>query len=336
MPPAISIIMPLRNAADTLANCLASIQRQTFGDYELLAIDDGSEDHSAAIVGVAARADARLRLIQPGRVGLVAALNLGIAQARAPLLARMDADDLMHAERLAAQHAELARRPELALLGAQAELFPPEQISDGYREYIRWQNQCLTPAQIAAEIYVESPFAHPTVMLRRAAIERLGGYAEGPFPEDYELWLRMHQAGMPMAKLPRVLLAWRERADRTSRSDPRYARANFDQLRARFLAQDARLRGGRPLVIWGAGRSTRLRARELLDLGVSLSAWVDIDPRKIGKRVWGALVQPAEWLDQRPRPFVLVYVASHGARELIAGRLAQWGYQAGADYLAVG
>ena len=342
--PFISIVLPFRDAAATLAECLDSIAAQTFADYELLAIDDGSADDSAAIVRARAESDRRIRPLSPGRVGLVAALNLGVAAARADLIARMDADDLMLPERLAAQIAEMERRPGLALVAAQVELFPDEQLRAGYREYARWQNRVLSPEDVANNSYVESPFAHPSVMLRREVFDALGGYADGPFPEDYQLWLRMHQAGLRMAKLPRVLLRWRERADRASRVDPRYDRAAFDRLRAEFLARDPRLSGGRPIVMWGAGRKTRLRARLLIERGVRPVAWVDIDPDKIGHIVWELPVHPREWLDQpdfrqaggEVRPFVLVYVTAHGARELIAGWLAGWGYQLGADYLPVG
>jgi cellulose synthase/poly-beta-1,6-N-acetylglucosamine synthase-like glycosyltransferase len=335
-PPAISIVMPFRDAAATLPACLASIARQRRGDYELLAIDDGSADESAALVARAARADARVQLLQPGRVGLVAALNLGLAQARAPLLARMDADDLMHPDRLALQAAHMQEHPAIGLLGTRVALFPRRLVRDGYREYVRWQNSCLSPAEIANNIYVESPFAHPSVMLRRADLAALGGYADGPFPEDYDLWLRMHQAGLAMARLPRVLLAWREGPGRTSRTDPRYARAAFDALRARFLAADPRLRRGRPLVYWGAGRPTRLRARHLIERGFPPSAWIDLDPRKIGHVVWGAPVHPPAWVDRRPRPFVLIYITNHGERARIAGWLDGWGFRPGEDYLAVG
>lgn len=336
-PPAISVVMPFRDAAATLPACLASLARQRLADYELLAVDDGSSDESPAIVAAAARADARIRLLSPGRVGLVAALNLGLAEARAPLVARMDADDLMHPARLAMQRDELAARPELALVASRVALFPKALVRAGYAEYVRWQNRVLTPAQVSAGIYVESPFAHPSVMLRRAAVLALGGYAEGPFPEDYELWLRMHAAGLPMAKLPRVLLAWRESPGRASRVDPRYARAAFDGLRAAFLARDPRLGQGRDLVYWGAGRPTRLRARGLIERGFPPSAWIDIDERKLGQVVWGAPVRPRHWLaGLRPRPFVLVYVTNHGAFDLISGWLAEMGYAPGADYLFVG
>jgi len=334
--PAVSIVLPFRNEAEHVAECLESIRPQTLDDWELLAIDDGSEDDSPSIVCAFADRDPRIRLIQPGRVGLVGALNLGIGEARAPLVARMDADDVMHPDRLRAQVEFLDEHPEIAIVGTQVELFPEERVRDGYREYVRWQNGCVTPEEIAANVYVESPFAHPSVMVRMDALRRVGGYAEGPFPEDYELWLRMHAAGCRMARVPRVLLAWRERPERTSRVDPRYARDAFDRLRARFLARDPRLRSGREIVIWGAGRKTRLRARHLMDEGVRPIAWIDIDPDKIGRAVWDLPVHPPAWLDRAPRPFVLIYVASHGAREVIAPQLAAMGYRPGEDWLAVG
>lgn len=336
-PPAISVVLPFRDAAATLPACLASLARQTWGDYELLAVDDGSADEGPALVAGAARADPRVRPLSPGRAGLVAALNLGLAEARAPLVARMDADDLMHPRRLELQHAFLEARPELALAACRVALFPKHLVRAGYAEYVRWQNRVLTPAEVSAQIYVESPFAHPSVMFQREAVAALGGYADGPFPEDYELWLRMHEAGLPMAKLPRVLLAWRESPGRASRADPRYARGAFDGLRAAFLARDPRLRRGRELVYWGAGRATRQRARLLIERGFPPAAWVDVDPRKVGQTVWGAAVRPRHWLaGLRPRPFVLVYVTNHGAFDLISGWLGEMGYAPGEDYLFVG
>jgi glycosyltransferase involved in cell wall biosynthesis len=335
--PEVSIVLPFRNEAAHVAECLESIRRQTLESWELLAIDDGSDDESPAIVHRFAEGDARVRLVRPGRVGLVGALNLGIAEARAPLVARMDADDVMHPDRLRAQRDFLAENPGAALAACRVELFPEERVQAGYREYVRWQNECVLPEQIAANIYVESPFAHPSVMARAEVLRALGGYADGPFPEDYELWLRMHAAGHAMAKVPRTLLSWRERDERTSRVDARYGRTAFDRLRARFLARDPRLNGGRERVVWGAGRKTRLRAKRLMDEGMRPMAWIDIDPRKIGHTVWDLPVHPPEWLaTARPRPFVLVYVTSHGARELIAPRLAAMGYAPGEDWLAVG
>ena len=215
-------------------------------------------------------------------------------------------------------------------------LFPQNAVRAGLREYVRWQNQCIEPEDIATNLFVESPVAHPSVMARRTALESAGGYADGPFPEDYDLWLRLHEAGLRMAKVPSVLLSWRERPDRTSRVDSRYSRDAFNRLRARYLGRDARVRSSREVVVWGGGKPTRLRVRLLREQGVRLKAWVDVNPRRIGKTIWGLPVYSHEWLDRSPKPFVLVYVMSYAARDANAGVLEGLGYQRGRDYLAVG
>jgi hypothetical protein len=118
--------------------------------------------------------------------------------------------------------------------------------------------------------------------------------------------------------------------------DPRYAREAFDRLRAEFLARDPRVLGRRDLVVWGAGRRTRLRARLLMDRGIRLMAWIDVNPRKTGKQVWGLPVHPPSWLDRDPRPLVLIYVRTRGAREEIASYLTGFGYRPGEDVIPVG
>ena len=336
MMPSVSVVLPFRDAEATLGECLDSLRAQTLKEHEVIAVDDGSRDRSADLIVRYRREDSRIRLLQPGTIGLVTALNLGVAEARASLIARMDADDIMHPERLAVQAASLQENPRLALVSCRVELFPADHVRKGYREYEKWQNECLTPADITDNLYVESPHAHPSVMFRRAVFEDLGGYRQGEFPEDYDLWLRMAEAGYEMAKVPRVLLQWRERPDRISRTDPRYSREAFDRLRAHYLARDPRVRSTGELVVWGAGRTTRKRVRRLLDLGVQHSGWIDIDPRKIGKTIWGRRVHPPRWLDRVPRPFVLIYVTNHGARDEIEQCLRAMGYHRGNDYLAVG
>jgi len=334
--PRLSIVLPFRDAATTLDECVDSVRGQTFDDWELLAVDDGSRDASAEVVARAAGEDPRIRPLRNRAPGLVGALNAGLRESRAPYVARMDADDRMRPKRLELQVAYLDGNPDVTLVACRAELFPGKRILAGMREYLRWQDTCVTPREIADNIYVEAPFAHPSVVFRREAVAALGGYREGPFPEDWDLWLRMHQAGLAMAKVPEVLLEWRESDARASRRDGRYSREAFDRLRAEALSRDPRLRAGRELAFWGAGPKTRKRARLLIDRGVRPLVWIDIDPRKIGKTLDGASVVGPERLERDSKPFVLVWVTNHGARDLIAERLASMGYAVGEDWLPVG
>ncbi len=351
--PKITIILPIYNAAETLAQCLQSIQAQTLGDFELLAIDDGSTDRSAQILKTTAQSDLRIRILNPGRLGLIPALNLGIRQAKAPLIARMDADDWMTRDRLQRQYDYLQTHPNLALVGSQVELFPQSLIQAGYQEYARWQNSCISPEQIAHNLYIESPLAHPSVMVRKAVLEQLRDvqgqiYRDGPFPEDYDLWLRLHQAGHQLGKVPKILLYWRDSSDRTSRTDPRYARPAFDRLRAHYLAQDARLQSaqaqGRGLIIWSAGRKRRKCVRLLTQRGIRIHGWVDLDPKKIGTTLWDCPIHHPSWLSKQQkttqtsnhRPFVLIYVTNHGGRDRAIKDLLDWGYLPDQDFLSVG
>lgn len=336
--PSVSILLPFRDAADTLPECLESIARQTFNDYELIAVNDHSSDLGDQAVEKLSLADSRIRLVNNRGEGLVDALNTGLAASQGEIILRMDADDLMRPERIEKQYQHLQQKPEICLSATQVRLFPESEIKAGFSEYIRWQNECISPKDIRDQIYIESPFAHPSVAIRKEVLKAIGGYHAGLFPEDYDLWLRLYQAGYQMEKIPEVLLDWREHEFRLSRVDARCHRSAFDALRANYLARDPRFLEHRDhFVIWGAGRRTRQRCRYLLNQGFNPIAWIDIDPEKIGRKYEGTSVHQPEWLaSQAKPPFVLIYVANHGARDLITEQLRSFGYQPGTSYLAVG
>jgi glycosyltransferase involved in cell wall biosynthesis len=282
-----------------------------------------------------------VRVLPRRREGIVAALDAGLAAARAPLIARMDADDEAHPERLAAQTAFLAA-PEhaaIGLVGCQVAYGGDRNANAGYALHVDWINALMTPEEIALNRFVESPFAHPSVMFRRELVERLGGYRDGDFPEDYELWLRWLDSGVRMAKVPQVLLTWHDPPGRLSRTAARYAPEAFFRTKAPWIARELmRLKGGggtRPVWIWGAGRPTRKRAACLVAHGVTFAGYVDVDPKKttpaLGGR--GAPVIAPESIPPPGDVFVLGYVASRGARELIRTALRSRGHVEGRDFL---
>ncbi len=325
--------MPVFNAQDTLSECLDSIVRQSLQDFEIIAVDDFSTDKSVSVMQ--AYDDPRIRIIPGKRKGIVAALNTGLAHCRSEYVARMDADDVMHVERLQKQYDVLSSDAGITLCATQAKKFPEEIIRAGYLEYMRWQNACLTTQDIKNQIYIESPFAHPSVMFRKDHIIEAGAYKDGEFPEDYELWLRLFHGGHKMMKLDEVLVDWRESEGRLSRISSRYSDVAFEKLRACYLAKDVRLQG-REIVFWGAGRKTRQRARHLIDNGIKPAAWIDIDSNKIGNEYCGAKTFSPDWLlAHEGKSFVLNYVRNHGAREYCRAYLDAAGYVMGEDYLDV-
>ena len=331
----LSILLPFRNAQSTIQEALESIESQSVGDYELIAVNDHSHDNSCSIV--ASRNDPRCCIIDNPGKGLVDALNHGMDACTNEWIVRMDADDVMHPDRLLRLWETAIAKPELDLIASRIEMFSEESVMAGYREYLNWQNRVLSAEQISNEIYVESPFAHPGVMFKKETVQQLGGYKKGDFPEDYELWLRMHASGAKLLKIPDVLLRWRDSPTRLSRTDAIYRREAFDNLRAHYLSRDPRMKQSHSLAIWGAGRITRKRCRILLDKGFTVSAWIDIDPKKIGNKLNGVPVVDHSWLaSQSPKPFVLNYVNNHGAREEIDQILMGYGYLKGEDYLSVG
>lgn len=196
--------MAVYNGERWLAETLASLSSQTFRDFEVVIIDDGSTDGSAAILAAAAERDDRYRVITQTNRGLVSALNRGLAEARAPLIARLDADDLADPERFARQIAHLQAQPEVAVLGSAI------RIIDEDGAFRRLQAYPCGATAVAAALLHGCALAHPAVMMRRDAVLAVGGYREAfRHAEDYDLWLRLSERHA-LDNLPESLLRYRQ------------------------------------------------------------------------------------------------------------------------------
>lgn len=204
MTVALSILLPVFNAQPYLAAALDSMLNQTFRDYELILLDDGSTDGSGEMLREYARRDRRIRLIQRGNKGLVATLNEGLALAQGEFIGRMDADDVAFSERFARQIAYLQEHSECVAVGSQVLFIDARSRPIGPRANLLVDHAAIDQALLAGQW----PLVHPTLLMRRTAVQKIGGYRDYLTWEDHDLFLRLAEVGK-LANLPEVLLKYR-------------------------------------------------------------------------------------------------------------------------------
>jgi glycosyltransferase involved in cell wall biosynthesis len=336
--PKVSILMPCYNVAATVEATLQSIAVQTYGDFEAVCVDDGSTDATLKILARWAQEDSRFRFVPLEHQGIIPALNQGLETCRGEYIARMDADDLMHPERLTKQAAYLDDHPEVDLISSLVAGFPAGDLREGFRIYIDWLNSLVTNEDIHREMFVESPLCHPSVMFRREVMLEIGVYQERGWAEDYDLWLRMYLQGLSFEKLPEVLLEWREHSQRLTRTDSRYSVENFIRAKAYYLARGPMVERD-AVIVWGAGMMGRRTSKHLQRENLPLVAFVDIDPKKIGRTLRSLpIVSPSDlmvWWGRYERPALLAAVGARGARQLIREQLIEFGLVEGEDWWGI-
>ncbi|HIJ65994.1 MAG TPA: glycosyltransferase [Candidatus Hydrogenedentes bacterium] len=324
-------MLPCFNAAPTLAEAIDSIRAQTWKDWELIVLDDGSSDNSVRIAEAIAASEPRVRVVRSEHVGIVKALQRACGDARGDYIARMDADDLAAPTRLAKQTALMNREPHVALSGTLIEMYGAP-IGQGRRRYEKWINGLLSHEDIVRELFIECPLPHPTFMMRREAFDTIGGYQDHGWPEDYDLCMRIFCAGARFAKVPEMLLKWRERPQRLSMTDPRYSDASFRALKRHYLFRSY-LKGRPSFHQWGAGEVGKRWLREWTD--PSPAAVVDINPRKVGSTIHGIPVIAPQDLPPPGESYVVIAVGARGARDEIRAWLNPRGHKELDHYLFI-
>lgn len=331
MSPRVSILLPVWNAQATLATALRSVERQSEGDWECIVIDDGSTDDSAGIAASFALRDSRFRIERREHVGLIPTLNLGIGLCNAPLIARMDADDWMHRNRLERQCDALDCAPELEAVGCFVRIFPRSGLPEGRRDYERWLLGMDCARTIWRDRFIECPIAHPSLVIRRARLEQLR-YQDRGWPEDYELVLNLLRDGPQIGIIPERLHGWRDLPTRLSRTDPHYTLDRFTDCRAWHLSRDF-LRKNERYILWGHGRTGRALRRALSLLGHEPTSIVEVHPRRLGNTIHGAEVISPDALEERPPYPIVVSVAGSRPRGEIRAALDHLGLNEGIDYV---
>lgn len=258
MSPKVSILLPVFNDTRFLPEAIASIRAQTLTDFECL-VCDASTEGSCAFLHETIRQDGRFRLIYKKNASLPESLQMGVEAARAPVLARMDADDVSLPGRLETQLAALGNRPETALLGC---AFRYIDASGAPGRVVHHPERPPLPEALLWGC----PFLHPGAMLRRAAVLEAGGYrAAFPRAEDYDLWLRLSRRWR-LENLPNVLVHYRLHGDNSILLQARETRRCALRAQALYLLSASSPAGAEhlPLETLLARLAPRERANSLL------------------------------------------------------------------------
>ncbi|MCD4708319.1 MAG: glycosyltransferase [Candidatus Sabulitectum sp.] len=307
--------MPFKNTDRFISVALESLVSQTMADFEVIMVDDGSSDNSRRIALDFCKRDARFKLFEGGR-GLISSLNEGLSVARGKWIARFDSDDICHPERLAMQLMTAGNNGESTVVSCRVRSFPHSEVSSGFRQYEEWINNLESPEEMEHSLFIESPVPHPTAFYSRAAVIGAGGYRNLGLPEDYELWLRLWSLGFKYVRVPRTLLAWRERTDRFSRISSMYSLTSFYKVKALYLEHVPCLQSKRVFVA-GTGQTARRLGKHIQRQGFRIEAFLSPGPVQKGRELRGRPVLSIfQWKSDKGLP-IIVASRKPGARAAI-------------------
>ncbi len=311
----VSILIPFKNTALFLQECLESVLHQTYQDWEILAVDDHSEDNSGHIISSYSQKDRRIKLFRNQGNGIIPALRTAYHHASGDFITRMDSDDIMKPNRLEVMYGSLQDYGKGHLAVGQVQYFSKEGISDGYWKYQQWLNHLTALGDNYAEIYKECVIPSPCWMVAKEDLEKCGAFRPNRYPEDYDLAFRFYEKKLSIIPCQRVLHLWRDYPERTSRNHEHYAQNYFLDIKLHyFLKLD--FDPARPLVIWGAGFKGKAIAKRLIQKRIDF-IWLCDNPNKIDKRIYGKTMFHFSKMEELDLPQSIITVANSESQEEI-------------------
>lgn len=284
--PEISVLMSVYNGEEFITSSIESILKQTYEDFELIIVNDGSTDHTLEILQN--YKDTRIKLFSfKKNQGVGAALKFGLSKAKGRYLAKADSDDINHSERLAKQKAFLDANTDIALVKAFIEYFPHnEEVATSQRYHYyksvmeKEKNSIVSPDQIHEKLYWYCCVPHTTIMSRIEPIKEIG-YADMRIWEDYNLFYQMNKKGYRMGTVEEVLVKMRlSTSSVTARTD------SFDFAKVMFNIKKEEIISlfsiNTSVYIWGSGSMGSNIAQIFLENGLSFNGFIDSNPIKQG------------------------------------------------------
>ncbi|MGK0390983.1 MAG: glycosyltransferase involved in cell wall biosynthesis [Maribacter sp.] len=308
MKEVISILMPVKNTSAYLHDCLDSILKQTYIHWELLAVDDGSDDDSFQILQSYASKDTRIKALKNEGKGIIHALRTAYKNANGTLITRMDSDDLMTADKLKLMSTALKENGINHLTVGLVEYFSDDELGQGYSRYADWLNELTKNKNNFKEIYKECVIPSPCWMVWKDDLEKCGAFLSDIYPEDYDLCFRMYQHRLNIIPVQKTLHYWRDYPLRTSRNDPNYLDNRFVDLKIKYFFE-IDYKKEQSFFLWGAGKKGKNIAKKIIEKNITFH-WICDNERKIGKDIYDVRMEHFDTILHHKNAQVIISVSS--------------------------
>lgn len=321
--PLVSIIMAVKDTAPYLPDCIDSIINQSYQNWELIAVNDHSSDATPAILKAYSEKDPRVRYFDSDRPKLIPTLQVAYAEVKGELINRMDSDDKMPFDKLEVLVNEWLKHGKGTVIAGGTEHFVEEgEVGDGFLRYERWLNEVARTSTHYQEIYRECVIPSHCWIIHKEDFDAVDAFNPLIYPEDYDLCFRFYRHGLNVVGIDKILHYWRDRSNRISRTWDEYKDNRYFDLKLRFFYEIDRDRS-RPLVLWGGGRNGKDMAR-LLQSYDDTFHWVCDNDRKIGKDIYGVVMEHFNAIPTIENPQIILVVSSPDGKKEILEQLTQW------------
>ncbi len=300
--------MPVKNTSLYLEECLDSIVNQSFPNWELLAVDDHSSDHSFSILKKYAEKDSRIKTIKNNGSGIIHALRTAYENSKGNLTARMDSDDRMSSDKLKSMHNVLIKNGTGHLALGLVEYFSENELGQGYKKYAKWLNNLTKQQNNFSEIYKECVIPSPCWMIWKSDLEKCGAFRSDIYPEDYDLCFRFYQNDLKIIPVLKTLHHWRDYNERTSRNDPNYLDNRFTDIKIKYFLE-IDYKKEMELFLWGAGKKGKNIAKKLIENKINFR-WICDNKNKIGKNIYGIILEDFNSLNNTNKSQIIISVSS--------------------------
>ena len=279
--------MPFKNPGKYITPCIESILNQTYKNWELIAVNDQSNDGSYQRALSYANLHSNIYLISSDGKGIIDALKCGYNFCNGDYIHRMDSDDIMPIDKLEKMFE--ARRANCIVTGLVDYFSDDFDLGDGYMKYTEWINNSMAAGDLWREIYKECPVPSSGWLIHRDDFDAIGAFNSSFIPEDYDFSFRLYQSGIEVSVVPQIIHHWRDSVNRTSRKESSYFPENYFDLKVHYFLEIDR-DNSLPLMLWGAGRKGKKIAKSLIDYDIEFT-WVTDNPLKFGVNIYNQIVQ---------------------------------------------